>query len=64
MKQRMRKKLLCRQVQSSARAKVLSIMQKIAATLPAPPIDPDEYHEIAGNAPSVWTTGHARAISN
>lgn len=64
IKQRMRKKVLYRQVQSGARAKVLSIMKTIAATLPAPPIDPDEYHEITGDAPSVWSTGHARAISN
>jgi len=63
MKQRMRKKPLYRRLRKAKLAEVLGLMKKIAATLPAPPIDPDEYHKIAGKSSSVWTTGHARAVN-
>jgi len=59
----MRKRPLYRQVREAKLAEILGLMKKIAATLPAPPIDPDEYHKIASNSASVWTTGHARAIN-
>jgi len=63
MKQRMRKRRLYRQVREAKLTEMLGLMKKIAAKLPTPPIDPDEYHKIAGNSPSAWTTGHARATN-
>lgn len=63
MKQRMRKKPLYRRVRKAKLAKVLRLMKKIAEILPTPPIDPDEYHSISGNLPSVWATGHVRAVN-
>ena len=61
MKQRMRKKPLYRRLRKAKLAEVLRLMKKIAATLPAAPVNPDEYHKAVGSLPSVWTTGHAHA---
>lgn len=63
MKNRMRKRPLYRRVREARLAEMLGLMKKIAAALPAPPIDPDEYYKISGNLPSEWTTGHARAFN-
>lgn len=63
VKQRMRKQLHYRRVRKAKQAKMLSLLKKIAAVMPAPPIEYDEYHKIASKLPSEWTIGHARSIN-
>jgi hypothetical protein len=50
MKQRMRKKPLYRRLRKAKLALLLRLIKKIAASLPAEPVNPDEYHKFEPHA--------------